>query len=202
MENPKRTNYILVDFENTQVVDLSLVTGKPVKVILLIGEKQKHLPIVLVKQLLAHADQVSILESTCVGRNALDFILAYHVGQLVQQNPTGYFHIVSKDKGFDPLIAHLKQQKVLAARHDEFAKIPVLVDQPATSPPLDKIEFLTKRFSQHVANRPATRDSLMSHINATFAKRLSESDVIGLVKELQQRKFISFDENNKVQYCL
>lgn len=42
----------------------------------------------------------------------------------------------------------------------------------------------------------------MSYINATFAKRLSENDIIGLVKELQQCKLISFDENNKVQYCL
>ncbi len=38
MENPKRTNYILVDFENTQVIDLDLITGKPVKIILLIGD--------------------------------------------------------------------------------------------------------------------------------------------------------------------
>jgi len=199
MENPKRTNYILIDFENTQVVDLSLITGKPVKVMLLMGEKQKHLPIVLVKQLLAHADQVNIIESTCVGKNALDFILAYHVGQLSQQDPTGYFHIVSKDKGFDPLVTHLKQQKVSAARHDEFAKIPALVDLPALSP-LDKVEFLTKRFAQHLASRPATRTSLMSHIHSTFAKQLSEAEVAGLVSDLEQRKLISFDEKNKVSY--
>jgi hypothetical protein len=225
MENPKRTNYILIDFENTQVVDLSLITGKPVKVILLIGEKQKHLPVVLVKQLLAHADQVSIIESTCVGRNALDFILAYHVGQLVQQNPTGYFHIVSKDKGFDPLIAHLKQQKVLAARHDEFVKIPVLVNQPVASPALDKttippvamqmttpaqpvfsmldkVALLTEHLMKRSVARPLTRSSLMADIHARFAKKLTDNEVVALVKQLEQLKLIKISEDNKVSYVI
>lgn len=224
MENPKRTNYILVDFENTQVVDLSLITGKPVKVILLIGEKQKHLPVVLVKQLLVHADQVSIIESTCVGRNALDFILAYHVGQLVQQNPTGYFHIVSKDKGFDPLIAHLKQQKVLASRQDEFAKIPLLVNQPILPQPVkttalpvltqvaipsqseppspDKIALLTEHFMKRNVSRPLTRGSLMSDIHARFAQKLTHDEVTALVKQLEQLKLIKINVDNKVSYFM
>jgi hypothetical protein len=200
MENPRRTNYIFVDFENTQVHDIGLISGKPVVLLFVMGDKQKQLPITLIKQLLAHADQVGLIEANCSGKNALDFVLSFHVGQWAKQDPTGYFHIVSKDKGFDPLITHLKQLKVSAARHDEFAQIPVFVDPTAL--PLDKIGLLTKRFSQHVANRPATRDSLMSHINSTFAKRLSENEVVGLVKQLEQRKLININENNKVSYCL
>ena len=200
MENPNRINYIFVVFENTKVHDIGLISGKPVILLLVMGEKQKQLPIPLIKQLLAHADQVGLIEANCTGKNALDFVLSFHVGQWAKQDPTGYFHIVSKDKGFDPLITHLKQLKVSAARHDEFAQIPVFVDPTAL--PLDKIGLLTRRFSQHVASRPATRDSLMSHINSTFAKRLSENEVAGLVKQLEQRKLININENNKVSYCL
>ncbi|WP_139282205.1 PIN domain-containing protein [Thiothrix caldifontis] len=118
--------------------------------LLVIGEKQKQLPIPLIKQLLAHADQVGLIEANCVGKNALDFVLSFHIGQWAKQDPTGYFHIVSKDKGFDPLITHLKQLKVSAARHDEFAQIPVFVDLPAL-PVADKITLLTERLTKHVA---------------------------------------------------
>ena len=201
MENPRRTNYIFVDFENTQVHDIGLISGKPVILLLVMGEKQKQLPIPLIKQLLAHADQVGLIEANCTGKNALDFVLSFHVGQWAKQDPTGYFHIVSKDKGFDPLITHLKQLKVSAARHDEFAQIPVFVDLPALST-LDKITLLTERLTKHAQSRPSTRSSLMLQIHSTFAKQLAESEVAGLVKQLEQRKLININENNKVIYCL
>lgn len=221
MESFKRTNYILVDFENTQIVDLSLIIGKPVKVTLVLGEKQKHLPVVLVKQLLAHANQMNIIESTCVGKNALDFILACHLGQLVQQNPTGYFHIVSKDKGYDPLIVHLKQQKVLAARHDEFAKVPILVNQSALATPLkatglpilnplpsstakkilnEQITLIMQNFIKRNSARPLTRESLLADIHSRFSKSLTQDEVNALVKELESRNFIKINIDNKVSY--
>ena len=36
------------------------------------------------------------------GSNALDFHIAYYLGNLVISDPTAYFHIISKDTGFDP----------------------------------------------------------------------------------------------------
>jgi hypothetical protein len=36
------------------------------------------------------------------GRNALDFHLAFYLGELVQRDPGGVFRVVSKDGGFDP----------------------------------------------------------------------------------------------------
>lgn len=226
MNTPKRTNYILIDFENTQAVDLSLITDKPVQVIFVVGEKQKYLPVALVKQLLTYVGQVAIIESACVGKNALDFILAYHVGQLVQQSPTGYFHIVSKDKGFDSLIAHLKQQKVLASRHDEFAKIPILLNQTTSPVPVpvnktvlpsltqlpicsqleqtshDKIVLLTEHLTKRNVARPLTRDSLISDIHAKFAKKITDNEAVALVKQLEELKLIKINTDNKVSYFM
>lgn len=199
MENPKRTNYIFVDFENTQVHDVRLISGKPVILLLVMGDKQKQLPIPLIKQLLAHADQVGLIEANCAGKNALDFVLSYHVGQWAKQDPTGYFHIVSKDKGFDPLITHLKQLKVSAARYDEFDQIPVFVDHQKTTVN-DKILLLTERFSKPGVGRPAKREKLLAYINATFSRQLPESEVLGLVQDMQQRKLIAINGDNKVTY--
>ncbi|WP_281269203.1 PIN domain-containing protein [Thiocapsa rosea] len=36
------------------------------------------------------------------GRNALDFHLAFYLGELVQRDPGRVFRVVSKDGGFDP----------------------------------------------------------------------------------------------------
>ncbi len=201
MENPKRTNYIFVDFENTQVHDIALISGKPIVLLLVMGDKQKHLPIPLIKQLLAHADQVGLIEANCSGKNALDLVLSYHMGQWAKQDPTGYFHIVSKDKGFDPLITHLKQLKVSAARHDEFTQIPLFVDHQKT-PVADKIALLTERFAKHSTNRPTKRDSLIAYIHSTFAKQLLESDAQKLVHDMEQRKLILISSDNKVVYHL
>ena len=45
-----RTNYIFIDFENVQETDLDRIANKPVKVMLVLGELQKNLPVKLVKQ--------------------------------------------------------------------------------------------------------------------------------------------------------
>jgi hypothetical protein len=36
------------------------------------------------------------------GSNALDFHIAFYIGHLGAVDPTAYFHIISKDAGFDP----------------------------------------------------------------------------------------------------
>src|SRR5690606_40973713 len=50
------------------------------------------------------------------GRNALDFHIAFHIGLIAAAERDVFFHVISKDSGFDPLITHLKGRKVFAAR--------------------------------------------------------------------------------------
>jgi len=58
---------------------------------------------------------VQLVRLTATGKNALDFTLAYYVGRAVAADPTGFFHIVSKDTGYDPLIEHLRSKHIRAA---------------------------------------------------------------------------------------
>ncbi len=67
-----------------------------------------------VQQSLGSNAEYVILEAA--GKNALDFHIAYYIGVLSSQEPTAFFHIISKDSGFDPLIKHLKDRKVIAQR--------------------------------------------------------------------------------------
>lgn len=222
MDTASPIHHIFVDFENTQVTDLTLIHNKPMRVTLIVGEKQKHLPVSLVQQLLQYHSKVRLLETAASGKNALDLILAFHIGQASKLDTNGHFHIISKDKGFDALIKHLQQQKIVATRHDEFEHIPVFIapkTETQTTPnapspsgqgtvmqslipttPNEQITFLVERLRKATNNRPTRKDSLISYIDASFAKRLKDNDIHQLVQLLLQRKLIGFDPQNKVQY--
>ena len=105
-----RTNYVLIDYENVQPTDLALLRDAPVKVKVFLGANQAKIPVALAAALQglgANAEYV-LLESS--GSNALDFHIAYYIGLLSAQEATAFFHIISKDTGFDPLVKHLKDQ--------------------------------------------------------------------------------------------
>ncbi len=118
-----RTNHIFIDFENVQETDLGCIANKTVRVALILGEKQKSLPVKLVKLIQKYPEQIRLVETVLNGKNALDFVLACEIGVEIQKDPTGYFHIVSRDKGFDALIKHLKSKKILAARHSSLLRL-------------------------------------------------------------------------------
>lgn len=125
------THYIFVDFENVQSVNLDLIAGKPVMVIMVIGKDQTKVPLELVEQLMTFSSQVRLVRTEVKGKNALDFVLSAEVGAQGVADPNGTFHIISRDKGFDALIAHFRGHDRSAARHDAFVKVPIL-STPAT----------------------------------------------------------------------
>src|SRR6266550_350377 len=149
-----RINYIYIDFENVQEADLDRIANKPVKVRLILGERHKSLPLKLVKLIHKFADQVQLVETSLNGKNALDFVLAYEIGVESAKDSEGYFHILSKDKGFDALIRHLKNKSILAARHASFSEIPVLMNLA------ERVNLLTSHFKKNPANRPKQRKTL------------------------------------------
>ena len=117
-------NRVFVDFENVPTVDLGLIGEKPVEVTLLIGEKQRRLELGLVRQIHAHAAKVALVEVGASGRNALDLVLAWHLGRAAERNPGDSYWVVSKDKDFDPLIVHLRTRGLRITRVDAFSALP------------------------------------------------------------------------------
>jgi hypothetical protein len=193
-----RTNYIFVDFENIHEVDLDLIADKPVEVILVLGERNKNLPTELVEKLLQYSAKVRLIKTGHAGKNALDFVLAYHIGAQAVADAKGYFHILSRDKGFDALILHLKDNGIFAARHEEFGKIPVLQKGP---PSLDeRVTLITAHFAGHKTNRPKKEKTLRSHVHTHLGKKLSEAELNATIKALTDRKIIEITAAGAVAY--
>ena len=121
---------VFVVFENVPSVVLGLIGDKVAEVTLLIGEKQRRLELGLVRQIHEYAAKIVLIEVGASGRNALDLVLAWHLGKIAERYPKDPFFVVSKDKDFDPLLTHLRVSGLSIARVDAFAMLPFLSDHP------------------------------------------------------------------------
>ena len=199
---PPPVNHVFVDYENVHALDLSIIGSKTVHVTLLLGAKQTKLDAAVVEKLMQHAATVKLVRLASSGRNALDFALAYYLGRTVLADPRGCFHIVSKDKGYDALIEHLRSKHISARRHEDFTTLtfsaaakPTAATSPAASlaakapqkpraaaatEPLDAqvLEYLRKPTTK----RPRTERKLISHLVSHFGKKVTENEVSKLVK--------------------
>jgi hypothetical protein len=135
------------------------------------------------------------------GKNALDFALAYYVGRAVMADPTGHFHIVSRDTGFDPLIEHLRSRHIHAHRHDDFATLTFSGPaKPPSPPPEDLMSRVLEHLAKHVNNRPKRKKTLMSHLRAFLGNAVTEPDVVDLVERLCKAGRLSIGDKDAVTY--
>ena len=141
-------NHVFVDYENVHEVDPAVIGARSVSLTLLLGARQTRLDAALVEKLMEHAASVQLVRLTTSGENALDFALAYYVGRAAAADPTGHFHIVSKDTGFDPLIEHLRSRHIDAHRHNDFT---ALTFSGSAKPPSALPEDLMPRVLEHLA---------------------------------------------------
>src|SRR3546814_10787787 len=111
-----KTNYILIDYENVQPKNLALLEGDHFRVKVFIGAALAKLPSDLVAGMQALGSRAEYIRISGNGPNALDFHIAYYIGKIASEEPKAFFHIISKDTGFDPLIAHLKSNKIFSCR--------------------------------------------------------------------------------------
>ena len=216
-------HFVFVDFENVPTVDLGVVAGKPVHVTLLIGKNQGKVAFALVEQIHQLAAQVELVKIGASGHNALDLTLAFYLGQAIQRVPAAQFHIVSKDKDFEPMIAHLTSKGHAVGRCDSFAGLPFLPKPKKPSPvkgapPLkaspsvktagpisatageERLEKLSARLKNNSAPRPKNKARLLAHINTAFGGKLDEGGQNQLLAELIQRGVLTLDAKDKVTY--
>jgi hypothetical protein len=125
--------YVLVDFENVQPKNLELLKEHPFRVLVFIGANQTKFPRHFVVAMQALGEQADYVEIAGSGPNALDFHIAYYIGELAAKEPEAQFHIISKDRGFDPLIRHLEGKNVRVRREKDLAEIPELRIPETTS---------------------------------------------------------------------
>ena len=192
------TNYVLIDLENVQPKNLSILKGHPFKVIVFVGQNQTKVPFDLASAMQSFGESASYIQIHGNGKNALDFHIAYYLGELKSKDPDGYFHIISKDKGFDPLVKHLRNNKRRIHRHNDLAEIPLLRISNTTNID-DKINEVVKNLKGRGQSRPRKIKTLTNTINSLLTEKMNEKEMISFLAKLEEMKIISISDD-KVSY--
>lgn len=109
---------ILIDYENSSAIP-AFKAQDICKIIIIVGSNQNKIPFETVQKLQKLGDKVEWIQLNETGKNALDFFITYYLGLYIARHPGKVFKIYTKDKGFDPLINHLKKDKIEITRHPE-----------------------------------------------------------------------------------
>ena len=207
---PPPMNHVFVDFENVHEVDAALIGTKAVSFTLLLGARQTKLDVGLVEKMMKHAAAVELIRLTTSGRNALDFALAYYLGRKALADPTAYFHIISKDTGYDPLIAHLRSRHIHVRRHDSFdtltfsgiAKVAAAAPKAEPAGTEESVNRALEHLRKNVANRPKKKKTLLSHLKSQLGKDATATDAARLLERLQKAGHIRIGDKDAVTYAL
>ena len=195
-----RTNYVLIDYESVQPEALAVLDAEHFKVLVFVGASQAKVTFEAAAAMQKMGSRAEYIKISGNGPNALDFHIAFYIGQLSSVDPTAYFHIISKDTGFDPLIQHLKTKKMFAARWRDVSDIP-LVKVANTKSPAEKISVIVANLQQRGTSKPRTVKTLLSTVSSIFQKKLTEQELDALLKELEAKGYVAVN-GAKVSFSL
>lgn len=215
-----KINYVLVDYENVQVKSLELLKDEHFRVRVFLGPNNTRLPVELVLAMQELGERAEYVVLGTSGRNALDFHIAYYLGKLAVVEPSGFFHIISKDTGFDPLIQHLKSKKIFAARSASIEEMPCFLahpfaaNQPQVAVPAQKSNIVPSKpkleelinvavddLIKRKASKPRTTKTLWSTIHARCGKDIPSSDIDAVYEALVKQGYVRVD-GAKISYVL
>lgn len=219
-EQDVKMNYVLIDYENVPVKSLAHLKGEHFQVRVFLGPKNPklHRDLVIEMQRFGERGEYIVLEAG--GKNALDFHIAYYLGKLAAADPTGFFHVISEDTGFDPLLKHLKTKDIFAVRSVSIEAMPcfgqVAAGKIDTNVASDKakpksaagrvsVEDLIKVAADDLIKRktarPGTLKKLLSTIHAKCGKELPAAIIDAVYEGLVERGYVTV-VGTKVTYAL
>jgi hypothetical protein len=189
------TSFLLVDFENVRDLALSRLSAEWC-VRIFVGRSQNSIPFTLTEEAQKLGERLQWIKIQGDGHNNLDFHLACYLGTLSAGHPSASFVILSRDHGFDALIAHLVQRNIACRRIDSFAE---LVSPPKASKDaaLERVWTVLSKIEKK--SRPRRRKTLTQLVSSVFQKKLPEPEVQRIVDELFAKGLVS-EANNALTY--
>jgi hypothetical protein len=194
----KFEEYIYVDYENVQNINVD-VLKKTSKLILILGSEQTKNLSKLIQKTQKLKKRIEWVQLKGKGKNALDFFVTFYLGRDITLNKEKKFIIYSKDTGYDVLISYLKKEKINIKRTSKFNNI----YKGMTLEKIDmgdkmKNEVVNKLIKISKEKRPKKRKSLKNFI-ASIQRNASEKEINSIIKKLLEKNFIR-EENGLILY--
>lgn len=201
-------HYILVDLENIHPSNFGDSDPAKTKVVVFIGAKQTRVKECTQDALDAGGFDAEYVRISGTGPNALDFHIAYYIGKISSKNPNASFQVLSRDTGFDPLIAHLNTKNIRASRECELCleaprkavKIEQVVECSENSVPEHLIALIKSlwRISQTLPKKAGT---LANYIRDSM--NISIKDAKRVMKQMLSLGYVVLStSSNRVSYRL
>lgn len=147
--------YYMIDFENVQPKALDRLKAGESRIKVFLGQQQTKLMLELVQALQPFGADAEYIAISGSGPDAVDFHIAFYIGQLSAAEPGSTFRIISKDKGFDPLVRHLNARGISCQR---LAEIPV----EATKTSLGAANSLVKPAKKAAAKKKTAKNMVVT----------------------------------------
>ena len=123
-------------------------------------------------------------------------ILLATFGRVLEKSPQVHCIVLSKDKGFDPLLSQLNKIGLKCKRINRLVELdpkPASVDEPNY---MRVVEVLGKSEKK---SRPRKLKTLSQHIFSMFQKKIAQKDIDRIIDMLIANKMIS-ETNNTISY--
>jgi PIN domain len=165
-----------------------------------VGTNQTKVSFEVASTLQSMGERVEYIKISGNGKNALDFHIAFYIGQIVAKEPEAYFHVISNDGGFDPLIQHLRSKQICASRSSDITEIPIIkVANPQS--PTERLHSIIQDLQRRGSSRPKSAKALAGTVNSLFQKQLPEQELKDLLGALQKQGCIKLN-GTEVVYSL
>jgi hypothetical protein len=214
-------NVLLVDYENIGKIDLAAIPDG-VRVPFFFGASQRTVPTEFLKAALRLGERFVPIDIEGQGKNALDFHIAFYLGEYLVRAPDTDCVILSKDKGFDPLVRHLTRRGFAVRRANTMLEALGSRAAPAAAPRSPggprpggragvrresprreggslKDEALQLLAGTQKARRPRKRKGLIGVLHSHFARKVPETELQRLVDELIAEGSLS-EANGAITY--
>ncbi len=197
---------LYIDYENVQRVDLNRLDQHDLKVWLFTGVGQSKIPIDLAKSIQSLGGKLRWITIDGNGPNALDFHIAYYLGVHSAQNPKDEYFLLSKDKGFDPLISHVNKNKTRCRRITNTAELQStqrIAAKVKRMPDSDGVytKVVTNLVKIEPSKRPRSRKTLRQYVRTLAGKSASEQRLGQLIEQLFRSGVIA-ESNGRLTYQL
>jgi hypothetical protein len=175
-----------------QPKSLSLLRDRSFKVMVFVGARQK------VDVDLANAMQTlgcdgSYVPICGIGRNALDFHIAFTLGELSASSPGSRFFVISKDAGFDLLLSYVRKRGTTAIRLNGIDDLAGAVERQ------EKLAVVVRNLTSRGCSRPRGVKALVNTIKTLFPPGMLDAEIESLIAALARDGYLSI-ENGAVSY--
>lgn len=175
-----KTQVILVDWENVQPELLPALNLPDTRVWVFLGPHQTKLPVTVVKAVQLLGDRAQYITVIKQGKDALDMHIAFYIGRLTAETPDVFVNVIAKDRDYDPLIAHLKELNIGAAKWPDLASIPSLKSVAARAPG-GQLAAALDWLKERKAGRPKTLKTLTNSLKTSVLGVAASAEEISAV---------------------